>query len=212
MRRARGVCYKREWPGVRRWLESRPNGRRLELVDDQVPAVISRDSQGQGALMNRLGFAFVMLTATAFGGQACSDDQGRSGDAAGGTAGTAGVSGEAGAATLANLACDPEAATTCQNEQDCPFVVNGSARMTAQSCGQGECLSSTDDDTCARDCMLAVLDMSSECATCYAGLLNCTIKHCLGACLANAASEGCQSCLATSGCRPTFDSCTGLPE
>ena len=171
-------------------------------------------------LMRRLISALAMSVAATLCATACSDDNGNAGNAnttggAAGTGGASGASGEAdaaaGAPMLNNLPCDPSKATTCQNEVDCPFVVDGSARKKGQSCGQGECLGSSDEN-CARDCILAGLDMSSDCATCYADLLNCTIANCLGACLANAASDGCQECLATSGCRPNFDSCSGLPE
>jgi hypothetical protein len=165
--------------------------------------------------MKRLISALAVLTAATLSAMGCSDSDSRTSNTSGGAAGTGVTSGEAGAGaeapTLGNLPCDPNAATTCQNTVNCPFVVDGSARMTAQACGQGECLGSTDAN-CARDCILATLAMSSGCATCYADLVNCTIADCLGACLANPASDGCQQCLAVSGCRPAFDSCSGLPE
>jgi hypothetical protein len=104
-----------------------------------------------------------------------------------------------------NVPCDPSQATTCQNDMDCPFVVDGRARGAAQTCGKGECLSADADENCARDCILAELEMSGDCASCYADFVK-------AACVADPDSEGCHTCQATKGCRPTFDECSGLGE
>lgn len=152
----------------------------------------------------------VLACATVLGLVGCGGD-----DDGDGNAGTAGKGNEptAGAPGTGspNLSCDPAEATTCQNETDCDFVVNGDARATAQTCGKDECLVSEDPD-CARDCILKDLDMTSDCAACYADFVNCTIAKCVGACIADADSEGCLECQETEGCRPTFDTCSGLPE
>jgi hypothetical protein len=160
----------------------------------------------------------VLACATTFALAGCSGDDD---DDTGGTAGSSGKGNEptagapqAGAGAPSdgnNLACDPEAATTCQNDTDCSFVKDGTARTTAQTCGKGSCLGS-EDENCARDCILAELDMTSDCASCYAEFVNCTIANCVGACIQDPDSDGCHTCQEEKGCRPTFDTCSGLPE
>ena len=154
--------------------------------------------------MNRPTFAFAWLAVTALTFAACGDDD--DGDGGGNGNGNTG-----GKPSVGNVECDPDNATTCQNETDCPFVADGSARVAAQTCGQGECLAS-DDENCARDCMLADLDMSSECASCYANFVACTIAECLGDCIGDPNSDGCLECQQTAGCRPEFNDCSGLEE
>jgi hypothetical protein len=168
--------------------------------------------------MKRLLSAFVVLTLCAVG---CGDDSGDDGNKGGSSnAGTdSGDAGESaavggmsvgGAPTGNNVACDPTEATTCQNETDCPFVQDGTARTTAQACGKG-CLGSK-EETCATDCILEKLDMTSECATCYADIVACTVMHCLTPCLADPEGEECATCQVDEGCRGTFNECSGLPE
>jgi hypothetical protein len=65
--------------------------------------------------------------------------------------------------------------------------------------------------TCTQDCMLQKLQMSSECATCYADTVNCTIMKCLNECLGAAESDACKQCQVDKGCRAAFDDCSGLP-
>lgn len=157
--------------------------------------------------MNRIISALsVLACAATFALVGCSGDDD---DDSGGTAGkgnepTAGAPNEGN-----NLTCDPEAATTCQNETDCSFVVDGTARTTAQACGKG-CIGKPEN--CASDCVLAKLDMTSECVDCYAAFVNCTIDHCVAACVQDPDSDGCHECQETEGCRPTFNTCSGLPE
>jgi len=182
--------------------------------------------------MKRIIAALALLSGAALGVVGCGGDDdddsagtaGKSSGTAGKDAGTAGKSvipeggagneggsgnGTGNTGNSGNLACDPEADTTCQNAQDCPFVVDGTARTTAQTCGKG-CIE--EGGTCARDCIVSKLDMSSDCAGCYADFVNCTIAHCVGACLADPDSEGCHTCQEDEGCRPTFNTCSGLPE
>jgi hypothetical protein len=65
--------------------------------------------------------------------------------------------------------------------------------MTAGVCGQG-CLGK--EESCAVECITDELAMSSECATCYAETVACTVENCLSDC----------------GCREAFNECSGLPE
>jgi hypothetical protein len=172
--------------------------------------------------MKRVMSALFLLTAATLGVAGCGDDDDDSGN--GGTAGTPGTAGTsssagepgsnpgaAGAASDGNVACDPGKANTCQNDTDCSFVADGTARRTAQGCGQMDCLGSDDED-CARDCMLAQIDMTSDCASCYAEIVKCTIKNCLAACIDDPDSQGCQECQVTAGCFPDFEACSGLSE
>jgi hypothetical protein len=166
-------------------------------------------------------FALLTVASLAFSGCGGDDDDDSAGTAGkGSTAGTSsggtssgGSDGDGGEATgNPNLGCDPEAATTCQNETDCPYVVDGTARTTAQTCGKStECLSGQDPN-CARSCILESLEMTEDCAGCYADFVNCTIAKCLGDCLQNPNSEACTGCQVSKGCRETFDTCSGLPQ
>lgn len=150
----------------------------------------------------------VLAFSSALGLAGCGDDDD------GSNGGTAGKGNEPTAGAPAdgneNLSCDPGEETTCQNDTDCDYVIDGTARTKAQVCGKDECL--TDEDpNCARNCILRDLKMTSECAGCYADFVNCTIKHCVAACISDADSDECHECQETEGCRPTFDECSGLP-
>ena len=161
--------------------------------------------------MKRFVSALVLLTAFSWCVTGCGDDDDDVGSEKGGQGNTAGEPGsgnEAGMPSL-NLGCDPGEANTCQNDTDCPFVLDGTARTTAQTCGKG-CIGG--EETCARDCILEDLEMTSECASCYADFVNCTIANCVGACLADPDSDGCHTCQEEKGCRPDFNTCSGLPE
>jgi len=171
--------------------------------------------------MMRVISAFALLTAATLGITACGDDDDDSGK--GGGAGTsnnsaAGEPGtdpgpDAGGTTGSpseNVPCEPSNDTTCQNDKDCPFVVDGSARTTAQTCGKEECLGK--EASCAANCIVAQLDMSNECAACYGAFVNCTIKQCLSECVVDPDSDECHQCQVDSGCRSTFDACSGLEE
>jgi len=53
--------------------------------------------------------------------------------------------------------------------------------------------------------------MSSECATCYADTVNCTIKNCIAECIVDPGADACTQCQIDQGCRAAFDECSGLP-
>ena len=129
----------------------------------------------------------------------------------GGTPGeNGGTPGENGGAPTGNVSCDPTQDGVCQNAMDCPFVVDGTARIEAGTCGKG-CLGNADEN-CARDCILETLAMSSSCAQCYADTVACTIMHCLGVCINDPEATECKECQVEKGCRAAFDECSGLPE
>lgn len=158
--------------------------------------------------MKRLVSALVLLTACGLSIAGCGDDDDGGGDT-GGKGNTGGEPSGAGGEPSMNLGCSPTEDNTCQNETDCPFVIDGTARTTAQTCGKG-CIGG--EETCARDCILEELEMSSECAGCYADFVNCTIANCVAACLTDPDSDGCHTCQEEEGCRPEFNTCSGLPE
>jgi hypothetical protein len=176
--------------------------------------------------MKRLISALAMATAAAVGIAGCGGDddddtanptggKGSTGGEPGTNGGTPGTNGgEPGAnggAPSGNVMCDPTAEGVCQNAMDCPFVVDGTARIEAGKCGQ-DCLKSPDDPDCSRDCILQMLAMSSECAQCYADTVACTIMNCLGVCFNAAESAACKECQVEKGCRAAFNECSGLPE
>jgi hypothetical protein len=169
--------------------------------------------------MKRLisAMALVTLSVAACGGDDDDDDNG--GNA--GTSGTAGTSsseggqpasGEGGAPPLGNVTCDPEAETTCQNETDCPFVESGEARLTAGMCGQTCLFSGNMDEACPVECMLESVDMTPDCADCYADAALCGIENCAADCQADPEAEVCQTCIIDSGCRDAFNDCSGLEQ
>jgi hypothetical protein len=170
--------------------------------------------------MKRIISALVLVTLTTLGVAGCGDDDdssttvGGTGNAAGepnSTAGettTAGSDGGGGAPTSGNVTCDPAENGVCQNDTDCPFVADGTARITSGTCGKG-CIGKA--ETCSRDCITGEIDMTPECATCYADTVNCTIKNCTGQCFTDPEADVCKQCQVDSGCRDAFDACSGLP-
>jgi hypothetical protein len=118
------------------------------------------------------------------------------------------TSASAGAPSSGNVMCDATQEGVCQNATDCPFIVDDTARITSRQCGKG-CLGKA--ETCSRDCITMVIDMTSECATCYADTVNCTIKNCVGQCFVDPEADVCKQCQVDKGCRAAFDTCSGLP-
>ena len=174
--------------------------------------------------MKRFIAALALMTAASVGIAGCGgdDDDEPSGAAGkGGTAGkgntggepasNGGETGDTGGTPSGNVSCDDTQDGVCQNPMDCPFVIDGTARITAGQCGK-DCVMTGGDENCSRDCVLEALDMSSECATCYADTVNCTIMNCLGVCLADPEAVACKECQVEKGCRAAFDECSGLPE
>lgn len=169
--------------------------------------------------MKRILSALAILTLASLGAAGCGGDDDDDNKNTGGTGATGGEpsatnGGEApttngGAPSSGNVECDPSQDGVCQNATDCPFVVDGTARMVSGSCGQG-CVASSDEN-CSRDCILEKLDMTSACATCYADTVKCTIDNCLAECIADPAAAECTQCQVDSGCRAAFDECSGLP-
>jgi len=172
--------------------------------------------------MKRIISALVLVATAAMGVAGCGGDDDDTTPGAAGTSSTGGDPGTtggmpgttggepaAGGAASGNVMCDPSQDGVCQNPKDCPFVADGTARLTAGTCGQG-CIGKA--ETCSRDCITMMLDMSSECATCYADTVNCTIAKCLSECIGDAEAAACKQCQVDKGCRSAFDTCSGLPD
>jgi hypothetical protein len=173
--------------------------------------------------MKRIISALALLAAAGVGVAGCGgdddDDTGNAGGTGGSsiipnggepsaTGGDPGTSG--GMPATGNVECDPTENGVCQNDQDCPFVVDGSARIAAGTCGKG-CLASSDEN-CARDCLLEEVDMSSSCAQCYVDTVACTVMKCLAECVNDPEADKCKVCQVEQGCRAAFNECSGLPE
>jgi hypothetical protein len=157
------------------------------------------------------GFGFAMALVTLSCGDDSDDDDdsdGGSGGSAGSSSGSAGKGGSGGTGSQ-NVSCDPEEDTVCQNENDCDAVESGEARASAQSCGLG-CLEDDDPGVCAVSCIVEDTDISSECATCYAGSVQCASENCLAECAADPTSDDCNQCQIDAGCRSEFNDCSGL--
>ena len=108
-----------------------------------------------------------------------------------------------------NVECTPGAGGACQNDTDCPKVETGEVRTTAQTCGRG-CQQDPDPAACAVGCIVSGAEVTMPCAACYAALVGCASQNCLAECGADPASDACNQCQVSSGCRGTFDSCSGL--
>lgn len=171
--------------------------------------------------MKRFISALAALAIASLGLAGCSGDDDDSSSSKGGSGNTAGTattnagspSGGDGStptagASSGNVMCDATQNGVCQNPMDCPFVADGTARLTAGTCGQG-CIGKPAN--CSRDCILKMLDMSSDCASCYADTVNCTIMNCLAECIGDPEADACKQCQVDKGCRSAFDACSGLP-
>jgi len=162
--------------------------------------------------MKRIFSALFLLTLSVGVGCGGDDDDDAANTGGSSSAGTKSDAGEpttTGGTSSGNVGCDPAEATACQNETDCQFVVDGTARLEAGECGKG-CIGK--EESCSLDCLLGALEMTNECASCYADTVNCSIKNCAGKCIADTEAQQCKDCQVEFGCREAFNTCSGLPE
>src|SRR5882672_2887883 len=116
--------------------------------------------------MKRIISALALLTVASLAVAGCGGDDDDNSSTNGGTGGTSVVptggdsAAQGGADTSGNVMCDPAVNGVCQNDMDCQFVVDGTARITAGTCGQG-CVGNSDEN-CSRDCITGKLAMSPE--------------------------------------------------
>jgi hypothetical protein len=160
--------------------------------------------------------ALALLGAGIYGCGGDDDDDSGATGGTGGSAGSSSATGGAAGSSAPAVTCTPAAggaggagAGACLNTADCPIVEGGTARTAAQSCGLG-CMSDADPETCSANCVASETGLSTECATCYSDLVGCTMQNCLADCAADPAAAACTDCQMTSGCRTTFDECSGL--
>eukprot|EP00437_Effrenium_voratum_P036036 CAMPEP_0181469816 /NCGR_PEP_ID=MMETSP1110-20121109/38221_1 /TAXON_ID=174948 /ORGANISM="Symbiodinium sp., Strain CCMP421" /LENGTH=258 /DNA_ID=CAMNT_0023594749 /DNA_START=76 /DNA_END=852 /DNA_ORIENTATION=- len=62
-----------------------------------------------------------------------------------------------------------------------------------KTCGT-QCFSAANRGVCATNCLKGK-GMSSACASCFGGKVDCTIKNCLSTCMSNSQSAACKSCV-----------------
>ena len=81
------------------------------------------------------------------------------------------------------------------------------------------CLAVADPDACWMACMMAATGgaVNQECLRCLRLSVNCTIEHCLGACLAEPGSQGCTDCRcggnpAGENCNDEYVWCSRIPS
>ena len=119
----------------------------------------------------------------------------------------------------ANPSTNAEAANACRNDADCAIIDSGLVRDMARSCGLSS-RSVADCDARAefnKTCVIqetstkiAAPGLSTECASCYAEIVLCSLHFCLSECAANADAPECVTCQLASGCRIPFEQCSGL--
>ena len=90
-----------------------------------------------------------------------------------------------------------EPAGACTNEADDTLLATEELRdavtASATDCGIG-CLGEDDVGACSVACLVDATGLSSECSTCYAGMVNCSKDNCLAKCLADPSKIGRASC------------------
>ena len=107
--------------------------------------------------------------------------------------------------------CVGPAIDACTNSWDLPLIQDESADVIgkATDCAFG-CLGKP-DDACAIDCVMAETGLSAACASCYAGMIDCSFDKCLADCVGDPSSDMCLECQ-LEFCIPAFDLCSGLGE
>ena len=86
-------------------------------------------------------------------------------------------------------------------------MTNGNVLDTATDCGL-DCYGQADPEACSQSCVANGTGLSWSCSGCVAGVVQCTIDHCLGDCL-SPESTACSSCQ-EQWCIPPFLNCSGL--
>lgn len=135
------------------------------------------------------------------------------GGTSGGTnAGGVGVSpGDAGMpvgdAGMATCMFEPGAMPSgaCENTSDCMLIESGEVDKEADRCGNACVLNGAD---CTVKCMTDAIDVSPECARCFADIVQCAALNCAGSCFLDSNGMPCRMCVDTM-CTPAFDACTG---
>jgi hypothetical protein len=170
----------------------------VETIRYEASDVEPLHQRGSKETMKRGTMFAVLFGAVALSAVACGDDDDDGDDANTGGTGGGGQ----------NVECTPGGGGACQNEDDCPAVMDGTARSAAQMCGF-DCQQNDDPATCTVTCIVDTAETSAACSTCYAALVGCASEKCLVECQ-TPASDACTECQIEEGCRTDFDTCSGL--
>jgi hypothetical protein len=79
-------------------------------------------------------------------------------------------------------------------------------------CGQTCLFAGNMDEACPSECVLESVDMTPDCADCYADAALCGIANCAAECMTDPEATECQACIVDSGCREAFNECSGLEQ
>lgn len=105
---------------------------------------------------------------------------------------------------------EPPPVSACMNAEDLGILQGGDVDATgeATTCGLG-CLGDDDPGACSGACVETATGLSTDCSSCYANTVVCSIQNCLAPCSADPSSEACTTCQVDAGCIDAFDNCTG---
>ena len=105
----------------------------------------------------------------------------------------------------------PPAVDQCTNEADGAIILEKSDEISAfaKECGMA-CLAEDDVVVCATPCVEEKTGLSAGCASCYVGMITCTILNCAAECIADPDAPECTDCQVDKGCYPDFYECSGL--
>lgn len=118
--------------------------------------------------------------------------------------------GESGRSNIECVAADGVSDAVCVNDDDCPFVEDGTFRQTAKDCLLSACLGNADQAGCTADCLVDELGASAECSACYGISGSCSADNCLEECAREGDAPECVECQAENGCTQEFFECSGL--
>lgn len=96
----------------------------------------------------------------------------------------------------------------CDNEADMAIVGTPEFDAVTDTCGNN-CVVAGGVD-CVTNCVATQTGISTECARCYDGIVNCSAQGCWDMCIFDSEGEACRNCVA-SMCEPAFDQCRGIP-
>lgn len=103
------------------------------------------------------------------------------------------------------LAGDAGPAGACDNAPDSALIESGAVDRESDRCGRMCILNGPD---CTVMCMIMAIDVSAECARCFADIVQCSATSCALACFADSAGMQCRTCVDTM-CGPAFNACSG---
>mmetsp|Transcript_16101 Transcript_16101/g.31112 ORF Transcript_16101/g.31112 Transcript_16101/m.31112 type:complete len:779 (-) Transcript_16101:357-2693(-) len=93
------------------------------------------------------------------------------------------------------------------NSNDATLWKSHSLSTTLQSVSS--CISCLGNSTCMTDCIADQGGFSTNCALCFADVVDCAMMNCLGKCAAKPSSTECTACVSAK-CAAPFTSCSGL--